>query len=117
MKTFFEIRKPLFTAVSGGAAIITLASVPLFAQTPPDAGSLLRDQEQLQRDLPAQLPADEVTGIRPELKAPKGLAFTLKSVRFAGGEGVADEAELQGVVQGAIGRDSIIPGPRPWRRR
>jgi hemolysin activation/secretion protein len=72
------------------------------AQT--DAGSLLRQQEQLQQRMPGQLPPRAPEETRPPLKVGPGEAVLVRSIRFSGATDLVPEAELQELVADAIGK-------------
>ncbi len=90
----------------------TLLIVPggVLAQTPPDAGALMKQYEQLQQQLPSALPPAEVVPERRELK-PTGPGMTVRvhSVRFSGATDLVPEAELQALVADALGKDLDFP--------
>ncbi len=80
------------------------------AQTPPSAGSLLRQQELAVPLKPAQLqPAGKAELIRPPLQQAGDTQVLLKSVRFSGVEGLATPAELKNLMQDAIGKPMGYP--------
>ena len=75
---------------------------PLSAAPIPDAGSILRDQQQSQKQPQGQLP---VPANANESRSKGGMVQVLvKGFTFSGYEGLATEAELQGVVEGVIGK-------------
>ncbi len=76
---------------------------PLSAAPIPDAGSILRDQQQSQKQPPGQLPVPE-NAIESRSKAGGTVQVLVKGFTFSGYEGLATEAELQGVVEGFIGK-------------
>jgi hemolysin activation/secretion protein len=92
-----------FLGLIGGSFLCLL--LPALAQTPPDAGTLLRQQEQLQQRTPGQLPAREAEASRPPLKVGAGETVRVKAIRFSGATVLVPEAELQSLVADAIGRD------------
>jgi hemolysin activation/secretion protein len=77
------------------------AAVPLLA-APPDAGQLLREQ-QIQRQLPDQLPRSEAEHERQPM-ADTGERITIKDFVFTGYKGLASNDELQALVIGAVGK-------------
>lgn len=82
-----------------------LGGIPALAQSPPDAGTLLREEQSLQRRPPERLPEKEASEtIRPELAPVKGVTVTLVSVSFHGGEDLATPEELQALIQNTIGK-------------
>lgn len=84
---------------------VLLCSGYVCAQQPPDAGAVLQQQRQLPSDSSRrqQLP-DQTDTMRPALKATGGMTVLIKSIRFTGGEGLAENTELQAQVGSAIGR-------------
>lgn len=95
------------------ATIVTsLAGVPLaFAQTPPDAGSLLQQQEQLEHKLPQQFPEAETPEVvKPALKKVPGLKVQVKAIRFSGATDLVPEAQLRALVADAIGKELDFAG-------
>lgn len=87
-----------------GWPVLCLA-LPALAQTPPDAGSLLRQQEQLQQRVPAQLPSRDAEAPRPPLKVGAGETVRVTAIRFSGATELVPESELQSLIADAIGRD------------
>lgn len=89
-------------AIAIGSISLLLSSAPLFANPIPDAGSILRDQQNQMQNLP-QLPFSA-----PVKEAPPSDESTLRvnvnAFVFSGYEGLATEAELQAVVAGAVGK-------------
>lgn len=71
---------------------------------PPDAGSLLREQENLQRQLPARLPEPEKEESRPALTDSGGETIAVKSIRFTGATNLVPEADLHRLVADAVGK-------------
>ncbi len=69
----------------------------------PDAGSILRDQQQSQKNLERQLPAPE-SSKEPVSQAGSTVQVVVRGFTFSNYEGLATEAELQGVVAGFIGK-------------
>jgi hemolysin activation/secretion protein len=89
--------------------LIPLAAA--FAQTPPDAGSLLRQQEQLEQKLPDQFPEAEAPEVvKPAIKPVPGAKVLVKGVRFSGATELAPAAELDALVAGAIGQELDFVG-------
>lgn len=93
------------------AAILGLGSLPLavnlaLAQTvPPDAGSLLNQQQQQGR--PQAQPESNAPLVEtplPEARGEAGFHARIDRVRFSGAEGLVDDAALQAVVADALGR-------------
>ena len=85
--------------------VLVLAAVLLLATTglagPPDAGSLLREQQKTPR-LPQKLPTPEQ---QEQGKAEEtGVRILVKGFRFSGYEGMVKEEALQRVVADAVGR-------------
>ncbi len=78
-------------------------SMPLSAAPIPDTGSILRDQQQSQKQLQRQLPDPESVK-EPLSQAGSMVRMLVKGFTFSGYEGLATEAELQDVVAGFIGK-------------
>jgi hemolysin activation/secretion protein len=74
-----------------------------YARNQPDAGSLLRQQEQLQPPTPGTLPPREPEEVLPPLVIGEGETVLVKEVRFVGAVDLVPDAELQEVVAEAIG--------------
>lgn len=86
------------------AALLAAWSAAALAQ--PDAGSLLNQEERSRQRLPDRLPEPEAQPVRPALKQlPGGVRVVVRSIRFSGAAGLAQEAELQAVVAGTVGRE------------
>lgn len=82
------------------------------AQTPPDAGSLQREQERLQQQRPTP-PAPVETPPATErraLKPPVGARITVKQIRFGGASYLSSNDMLQTLVADAIGRELDFNG-------
>ncbi len=80
-----------------------LSAASLQAETIPDAGSILR-QQQSQLQLQNQLSAPQ----KEKVTAPpdnNGIRVTVKSFTFIGYEGLVTEMELQSVVAGSVGKN------------
>ncbi len=99
-----------------GWLVLFLVS-PVLAQTPPDAGSLLRQQEQLQQRVPGQLPSREAEVTRPDLKVGTGETVRVIAIRFSGATELVPETELQSLVADAIGRDLDFAGLQQLTQR
>jgi hemolysin activation/secretion protein len=91
--------------IIGLSPLAFIFSFPIYAQTSPDAGSLLRQQEQLQQRSPAQLPKRDVEETRPPLTVGAGETVRVKTIRFSGATVLVPEAELQALVADAMGRE------------
>ncbi len=98
----------------GGTSIIFYflvlnAGEPL-AQTPPDAGTLLQEQQRTEPRAFERMPPWET----PEEKRPQleesGVKFTVRGFRFTGAEGMASESELREIVKDAIGSEIGLAG-------
>ena len=93
------------TSPATGLFLVAVAGAAC-AQTPPTAGSLLRQQQEA-----APRRIDQLTGrepsppLRPPLVQDSGVRVKLQSVRFTGLAGIATEAELAPLVQDAIGKE------------
>ncbi len=85
-------------------AVLTSAGT-VSAQTPPSAGSLLRQQELATPQKPAQLqvaPKEDL--VRPPAPEVSGVTVLVQTVRFTGAQGLANPTELQNLVQSSIGK-------------
>jgi hemolysin activation/secretion protein len=94
-----SIKTAIALVISGG--VLALPGL-VYAQTPPDAGSLLRDIESQRLDITPPV------RFGSELPAPlpdTGETITLVGLVFQGHEGLVSEAELQGLLADAIGRN------------
>ncbi len=84
------------------------------AQTQPDAGTLLQEQQHQQRRVPtrdrAQADAPEQDRRVMPAADPNGASVTVKEIRFTGAEGVANERDLQAVVAPALGQTVDFAG-------
>ena len=97
------ILAPLCATLLGGWAAAALAQ--------PDAGTLLNQEQRSHQRLPDRLPEPEAEPVRPALKEqPGGVRVVVRSVRFTGAQGLAEDAELQAVVADAIGRELDFAG-------
>jgi hemolysin activation/secretion protein len=81
------------------------------AQSPPDAGALLREQQRQQRRLPETQIDSRPSGqsILP-VPDPNAAIVTIRQIEFDGVEGLAEEAALQAVVQPALGKTVDFKG-------
>ena len=77
---------------------------------PPDAGSLLNQQQALPQALKRLPTPAESTGVRPAQGGTGAATVRVQSVRITGAEGLATEAELNAVVQSAIGQETDFDG-------
>jgi len=86
-----------------------LVSAVAFAAPIPDAGTLLREQQQQQLpQLPDRLPkADEATVERAPL-TDSSIKVLVKAFSFSGIAGMASEAELQELLKSAIGKEQSL---------
>jgi len=97
----------LFPFLNNASRLLTVLAMTFFSTglqaAVPDAGSLQQEQRP-QRTLPEQLSSE----IPPEPAAPSvtasDLTLHIGHIRFEGYQGLVDEAELQNVVSGEIGR-------------
>ena len=84
-------------------ALITLISISISTAAPPDAGQLMREQ-QIQRQLPGELPKPEAEKEAAPL-ADSGVSVAVKGFKFTGYESLASEVELQELVAEAVGKN------------
>lgn len=89
-------------------SFICLCTVLVFASqiyaAPPDAGSLLNEQRQPGSSLPDRLPSERAKEVERPPMADSGTKITVKGFRFSGIDGIATDAELQALVQEAVGK-------------
>ena len=84
---------------------VLLSSLPVYAASLPDAGLILREQQQPTQRLPDSLPKpDESTTERPPL-TDSGIKVAIKGFRFTGITGMTGEIELQELLKNAIGKE------------
>ncbi|HLP24365.1 MAG TPA: POTRA domain-containing protein, partial [Acidobacteriota bacterium] len=94
---------PLCATLLGGWTAAALAQ--------PDAGTLLNQEQRSRQRLPDRLPEPEAEPVRPALKeTPGGARVVVRSVRFTGAQGLAQDVELQAVVADAMGRELDFAG-------
>lgn len=92
------------------ATLLGLSSLPFavnlaLAQTvPPDAGSLLNQQQREQRQTLPENQAPLLETPLPEAGGEAGFRARIDRVRFTGAEGLVDDATLQAVVADALGK-------------
>ncbi|AEG32204.1 ShlB/FhaC/HecB family hemolysin secretion/activation protein [Thiomicrospira cyclica] len=94
-----SIKTAIALVISGG--VLALPSL-VYAQTPPDAGSLLRDIESQRLDI---APPIRFGSELPPPLPDTGETITLVGLVFQGHEGLVSEAELQSLLADAIGRN------------
>jgi len=98
-------------AISLTALLLVLSfpqpSMQLSAAPIPDAGSILRDQQQSQQQLSGQLPTLQ-NEKKPLSKGEETAQVLVKGFTFIGYEGLATEAELHEVVSGFIGKSVTL---------
>jgi hemolysin activation/secretion protein len=93
-------QKSLATFTMSG--LFLLYSQLICAENLPDAGSLMREQ-QMQRQLPAQLPVvDKAKTKRADRDS--GIQVEVKRFVFTGYDGIAEEQELQKLVSDSLGK-------------
>ncbi|HUP94374.1 MAG TPA: ShlB/FhaC/HecB family hemolysin secretion/activation protein [Burkholderiales bacterium] len=90
---------------SGYTTACTLAATTAFAQVPPDAGSIFREQQKPALELPKPTPAIKLEEpARPALPREGVTRFVLKSLSISGNT-VFTQSELLALVQDYIGRE------------
>jgi hemolysin activation/secretion protein len=83
-----------------------ISSWPALAATVPDAGSLLREQQQQQAPrLPDSLPKPDESAVERSPLTDSGVKVVVQGFRFVGIEGMATEAELQELLKDAVGKE------------
>lgn len=104
MRTSINIIKTnSYVYVVGGVCSVLAAAAA--AQTPPDAGTILRDQQKPALELPKPAPDIRLEEpARPALQRSTVTRFVLKSLRISGNT-VFNEAELLALVNDAIGKE------------
>ena len=87
-------------------ASLAALTLPALAQSIPDAGQILQQQQRAQPRLPERLAAPERAAPVAPLPEPIGVGVqvTVQRVRFSGGEGMLGEAELQSQARELLGR-------------
>lgn len=73
------------------------------AQSPPDSGTILRQQRQPGVTLPDRLPSDREKESLSPPATDSGVRVLVKGFRFTGGDGIATGAELQELVRDSVG--------------
>ncbi|WP_116808252.1 ShlB/FhaC/HecB family hemolysin secretion/activation protein [Steroidobacter cummioxidans] len=83
-----------------------LSSLPLLAQaqTPPNAGQILNEQQRLQQQRLNRLPSEDVPAERRALRDVGGTRVTVKEIVFSGEARIASRDELHKVVADAVGQ-------------
>lgn len=85
--------------------VLMISSWPAFAATVPDAGSLLREQQQQAPRLPDSLPKPDESAVERPPLTDSGVKVVVQGFRFVGIEGMATEAELQELLKDAVGKE------------
>jgi hemolysin activation/secretion protein len=78
-------------------------SIQLSAAPVPDAGSILRDQQQSQKQPQVQFPLSEKAK-EPPVNTGSNVKVVVKGFTFSGYDGLVTEAELQELLAGSIGK-------------
>lgn len=91
-------------------ALMAMVSAAAFAQTTPDAGGLLRQQEQLQKQPAGPLPAPARPDLPLELKDGGGQKIRLQAVRFVGATHLLPAGQQQALVADAVGTELDFVG-------
>lgn len=84
-------------------AVFFSCTVTVLASALPDAGSILRQQQQPTR-LPDRLPQPDTTETERPPLTDSGIAVTVKGFKFSGITGMATEAELQELLKDSMGK-------------
>ena len=87
------------------AVLLVLTAIVFPAQADVDAGSILREQENLRRKLPTLLPEPIKEVVRPILIDKGGEVVVIKSIHFTGVKNLVSEVDLQRLVTSAIGKE------------
>ena len=80
------------------------------SQVPPDAGQILRQQQQSAPHRFDRLPQDTTNAPKPALANTGDAKVLVHAVHFTGAEGLATEAELQAQVKDALGQELGFTG-------
>jgi len=94
------------------SGLLLLSLTNAYSAPPPDAGTLLREQQTPRKPLPDRLPETDETRTEPATQADTGATVLVKGFTFRGIDGMATEAELQALLQDAIGLKMDIKGLR-----
>ena len=96
----------VLTVLSVGSGFNPLASSALAATTPPDAGDLLRREQELDRlrDLPQTIPLPKKPESRQAAPASDSVRISVKQFRIEGRLQSLTEPEIQAVLKDAIGK-------------
>src|SRR5262249_52603680 len=103
MKTASILRLPCCAAM-----VLAALGAAAYA-SPPNAGSILRQEQPAPRAI-ERLPADRSASQRPALSDTGAVKVRISSIHFSGIKGLVTEAELGGEVQDAIGREVDFDG-------
>jgi hemolysin activation/secretion protein len=94
-----------------GLLLGVVSASTVFALEIPNAGSLLRDQQQMNENLPARIPVTTPPkAIQQKRASESELKISIKMVRFTGVDGLVSEKELQEVLKDAIGKELGVSG-------
>lgn len=111
-----ESRSSRVVAALIRGALIALILFPLsaggtglYAQTLPNAGSLLQQQKETEPGGLAPTGPPTIEKEAPPMKE-TGTVFTVRGFRFTGNEGLATEAQLNGLLKDAIGKKMGLQG-------
>jgi hemolysin activation/secretion protein len=89
---------------------IILLAANAFAQAPPNAGSLLQEQQGNQPRVSQPLPFEEAPGKESTLPQEGGINFVVQGFRFTGLNGLVSEDELNALLKDAIGKEVGLAG-------
>ena len=100
-----------FRILLAALALFIACTAIAYAQAPPDAGTLMREQQKTQppelQRLPQAAPEKE-----PEQLEDSGMKFVIQGFRFSGNQGLATDAELKGLLADSVGKEMGLGGLR-----
>ncbi len=103
MRNIIAFKAGSFIGLLSALAVASPA-LPIYAAVPPPgAGSILRDQQNLNKQ-PRQLPESEKVKEQSATKTEMGALVSVKDFTFSGYEGIATDGELQALVADAKGK-------------
>lgn len=98
LKLSLQIMSSFFIFIFTGHYSLCLAA-------PPDAGSILNQQQQTEQSLPQTIPQEEDEDAQEISVSDTDVTVPVKRFSFNGFEGLAEEAELQEIADDSIGKE------------